>query len=82
MAKLTEKQAFRAMVLFLEDFYKHTKSDDVAVLLGSMMFLEDGTTADPAVWQVWLESVENILSRGENIAQGEILKLIKNDEVT
>ena len=47
--RLTGKEAFDAMVLFLEKFYVSTESDDVAVLLGSMMVLGDGGTADPAV---------------------------------
>jgi hypothetical protein len=50
MEHLTEKEAFDAMVLFLEKFYAITESDDVGALLGSMMVLEDRGTADPAVW--------------------------------
>jgi hypothetical protein len=80
MITLTEKQAFRAMVLFLQNFYNRTQSDDVGSLLGELMFFEDGTTADPAAWQDWVESVEEILNRGENMEQGEMFKLIKNDE--
>jgi len=56
MVRLTKRQAFRAMVLFLHNFYNRTQSDDVGSLLGELMFFEDGTTADPAAWQDWVES--------------------------
>lgn len=58
MVKLTEKEAFDTMMVFLEKFYESTKSNDVGVLLGSMIVLEDGGTADPTVWGEWLESVQ------------------------
>jgi hypothetical protein len=61
MPRLTEKEAFAAMVLFLEKFYETTKSDDVGALLGSMMVLGDGGTADPAIWEEWVECVNEIL---------------------
>ena len=61
MERLTEKEAFDAMVLFLEKFYDSTGSDDVAVLLGSMMVLGDGGTADPAVRGEWAECVNEVL---------------------
>ncbi len=38
-----------------------TKSDDLAGFPGSMSFLQDGTTADPAVWDDWIESVNKAL---------------------
>lgn len=46
------------MYAFLERYYDETKSDDVGALLGSMSLLPDGGTADPDVWQDWLESVK------------------------
>jgi hypothetical protein len=58
METLTTKQAFKAMVIFLEKFYERTKSDDVGGLLGDLMLLEGETTADPAAWEDWLESVK------------------------
>ena len=62
MVRLTEKEAFDAMMVFLEKFYESTKSDDVGALLGSMIILEDGGTADPAVWGEWLESVQKVVA--------------------
>ena len=42
MEKLTQKQAFVAMIEFL----------------GSLQLLEDGKPADPAMWHDWLQCVE------------------------
>ncbi len=62
MKKLTVKQAFLAMVLFLEDFYEQTNSEDVGALLSSLIILDDGSTADPAMWNDWLKNVERVSS--------------------
>lgn len=59
--ELTTKQAFEAMVLFLEEFYNRTQSDDVGALLGQLILLKDGSTADPAAWDDWVECVEKVL---------------------
>ena len=55
--KLTPLQAYAAMQLFLEDYFQKTSSDSLGSLLGSMSFLEDGHTADPALWVDWTEAV-------------------------
>lgn len=60
MEKLTEKQAFEAMVSFLDDYYKQTQADDIGALLGSLQLLSDGKPADPALWQDWLSSVQKV----------------------
>ncbi|OYD08798.1 hypothetical protein [Paludifilum halophilum] len=57
---LSSKEAFEAMALFLEEHYKRTDSDDIALLLGSMQFLKDGNTADPAIWNDWLDCIQKI----------------------
>jgi hypothetical protein len=54
---LTNEQAFKAMVFFLEAFYARTTSNDVGGLLGDLMRRTDGGTADRAAWADWLESV-------------------------
>ena len=59
---MTDKQAFEAMVNFLEHIYERTGSDDLGSLLGDLQMLEDGTTADPAAWQDWLNSVRQVTS--------------------
>ena len=57
---LNEKQAFQAMVLFLEEYYRRGKSDDIAMLLSSLIMLEDGSTADPAMWSDWIQSINKL----------------------
>ena len=56
---LTEKEAYNAMYQYLVKVQEMTKSDDLGGLLGSMSTLPDGGTADPAVWQEWLECINN-----------------------
>lgn len=63
--KLTILQAYNAMRLFLERYYTQTSSDDVGALLSDLLFLEDGSTADPAAWNDWLESVNKALGENE-----------------
>ena len=55
--KLTKLQAYNAMVKFLDIYYEQTKSDDVGSLLGGMSFLSDDSTADPAAWEDWTDSI-------------------------
>jgi hypothetical protein len=57
---LTEKEAYQAMIIFLEHFYSEAGSDELGWMLGSMSFLEDGNTADDAMWEMWLESIEKM----------------------
>jgi hypothetical protein len=46
------------MYAFLEHYYQLTQSDEVGAMLGWMSMLEDGETADPAVWGEWLQAVQ------------------------
>lgn len=52
------KLAYAAMFEFLVAYYDRTSSNEVGALLGSMSLLPDGGTADPAIWEEWLESIE------------------------
>lgn len=52
------------MYSFLEAEYELTKSDDLGGLLGSLSFLADGSTADPAMWSAWENACERV-SRGD-----------------
>lgn len=64
MRLLTEKQAYAAMFHFLDELYQRTKSDYLAVLLGSMSLLPDGGSADPAVDADWQKAVGYALGGG------------------
>jgi len=57
--KITQLQAYNSMYKLLEDYYKKTKNEDIMSLLPGMVFLADGGTADPAVWEDWLKAIEN-----------------------
>jgi hypothetical protein len=45
------------MYAFLRMIYERTESDQLGVLLGGMSLLQDGGTADPAVWHDWEAAV-------------------------
>lgn len=61
--------AYKAMYEFLVGYYDRTGSDDVGALLGSMSLLSDGSTADPACWQDWLDSIDKAKS-GADVSLG------------
>lgn len=58
MTNLSEHEAYAAMFAFLDDRYQLTKSDDLGALLGSMSLLPSGGTADPAIWEDWLNAIK------------------------
>lgn len=60
---MTDRQALKAMVLFLERYFERTHSDDVGALLSDLLILDDGLTADPAAWADWLECIREATSR-------------------
>ena len=63
--ELTIKQAYKAMIVFLTNLYKRTKSEDLARFIPELMFLKNGTTADPAAWNDWLEATDTMLKDTE-----------------
>jgi hypothetical protein len=46
------------MFAFLESRYRLTDSDDLGALLGSMSLLPGGGTADPAIWEDWVNAIK------------------------
>jgi len=52
-----ERAAYQKMMAFLDRYYDLTHTDEIGALLGSMRLLEDGKTADPAIWDDWIEAV-------------------------
>ncbi len=60
--KISPREAFDAMSLFLEDFYNKTDSDDVGSLLSEIQFCSDNSTMDPAAWYDWLNCLTKVSS--------------------
>lgn len=58
MKYLSEREAYAAMFAFLENRYRLTESDELGALLGSMSLLPSGGTADPAIWEDWLNAIK------------------------
>jgi hypothetical protein len=58
--RITVRQAYTAMIFFLESLYERTQSDEIGGLLGSLQLMDDGRPFDPAAWQDWLEAVEKL----------------------
>ncbi|QRK10625.1 hypothetical protein JQX13_11370 [Archangium violaceum] len=56
--KITIKEAYVAMYAYLERLYDMTGSNDLGGFLGSMSLLEDGTPAEPGVWNEWMRAVQ------------------------
>ena len=59
---LTPEIAYLAMYEFFDELYQRTKSDHLGVLLGSMSYLPEGRTADPATWSDWMRCVDKALT--------------------
>jgi hypothetical protein len=58
---LDEKQAYKAMIIFLEHLYNLTKDDALGGILGSMQLLSDGEPIDRAYWVDWLNAVNKVV---------------------
>ena len=61
MYELDERQAFRAMTLFLRQYYERA-GDDLATLLADISIERDGGTLDPAAWDDWMRCVRTVKS--------------------
>ena len=70
--RLTELQAFNVMSEFFDIYFMQEQSGDLGVILSSMSFLSDGTTADTAMWGMWIESIDNICKK-QNVDTCETL---------
>jgi len=55
---LTLQQAYTAMYAYLVELYERFGFDQLGGILSGMSLLEDGATADPAIWNDWLRAVE------------------------
>jgi hypothetical protein len=61
--KLTTLQSFNVMYEFLDMYFLQNRSSDLGTILSSMSFLSDGTTADTAMWGMWIESIDNVCKK-------------------
>lgn len=59
------KECYLAMFSFLQEHYELTRSDDIAVLLGSMSIMNDGLPVDKAILAAWNRAILNVCE--ENI---------------
>ncbi len=64
--KLTELQAYNAMIEFLEWYYKKTTSDFMGSKLGVFSFLPDGEIVDVAFWEDWGIAIKEVLDKENN----------------
>ena len=63
--KITLLDAYKAMVSFLDDYYFRYGQENLGSVLGSLQLLPNETTADPAAWYDWLESVKKVVDKKE-----------------
>ena len=59
---MTTEMAYRAMIIFLEGYYRATNADDIGALLGSLSIQPDGLPADSALWVEWKGAVERAIA--------------------
>lgn len=71
--KLSIENSYKAMYLFLYRLYEMTGSDDLAGFLGSMSLLEDGKPVDSAIWEDWINAVDDTL-KNDNL--DDFMKLV------
>jgi len=57
-ARLTVEVAYKAMYAFFLELHERFGFDQFGGILGGMSLLEDGSTADAAIWNDWLRAVD------------------------
>jgi len=59
---LTPEQAFRAMFIFLNEYYERTRgqAELASVLSDIQMNRSEGLPADPAAWEDWLAAIKSV----------------------
>ncbi|WP_153066720.1 hypothetical protein [Xanthomonas arboricola] len=58
---ITVKQAYVSMFEYWVTVYKRTGSPEIGSALSELSLLEDGSSADPAAIEDWLEVVEKVV---------------------
>jgi hypothetical protein len=65
--QLDERQAFQAMTIFLEEFWKSFGGQaPIGQVLNEIEIEPDGRTHDPAAWEEWIRIVRGVIGRDEN----------------
>lgn len=62
--KITEKEAYEAMLYMLKNYWKLTGSNDLTDILSGGEYIEADTPADSAFWEYWLEAIEMVKKYG------------------
>ena len=59
---LSPEQAFRAMIVFLNEYYDRTEGGvELGEVLGDIQLSEtDGRPFDPAAWDDWLSAIKEV----------------------
>ncbi len=60
---MSEREAFIAMKLFLEQFYAHA-GNDMETLIADITLQADGQPLDPAAWGDWMRCVAETKESG------------------
>lgn len=69
--RLTLKQAYLAMFIFLDKEYERVPSDELGGLLGSLQLTVDGMPMDPGAWEDWLDAVQKLSGLEDGILGDE-----------
>jgi hypothetical protein len=68
---LSPEQAFNAMTVFLEEYYRRTEGKgELTAILGDIQInRHDGRPMDPAAWSDWLAAINRVLKGRIEAAQ-------------
>ncbi|MBN6149244.1 hypothetical protein JR065_02725 [Xanthomonas sp. AmX2] len=69
---ITVEQAYMAMFEYWLEVYKRTNSDEIGTVLSELSILEDGSSADPAAINDWLQVIDRVV-KGEHDIKFKIL---------
>lgn len=57
--RINERVAFKAMIVFLEEYWRRVgRPDDLSVLLSGLQLCDDGRPMDLAHWSDWMRALE------------------------
>lgn len=62
MSTLSDRDAFIAMGLFLEQYYSRA-GGDMETLIADISIEADGEPLDPAAWEDWLRCIDQVKRR-------------------